>query len=221
MSRDGLGGGWWRCPRWLGDDLLDGRITPTTFALVALVGSRREAEPGGPGWATNGTMLADALGVTDKTIRNSRRRAEELGLLVEDAVKGRPTIRLWLGPRFRGGSEVGSEVGSESTSESPSQATALNPAADGASGDPEPRNLARGRAHAPRRETGDGDSLAPTSEVDAVVVDVDLSHPAPDAAVVDGRSTPAGDGDESTDGSGETSERELLRRQAIARRAGA
>jgi hypothetical protein len=117
VSRTGLDRGFWRCPRWLGDELIDGRVTATTFALVALVGTRRDAEPGKDGFSTTGQALAETLGVTDRTIRNARRQAIGLGLLAEEGIPGRAQLRLWLGPRLEGVSEVASEVVSEAVSE--------------------------------------------------------------------------------------------------------
>ena len=187
---------------------------------MALVGTRRDAESGKDGFSTTGQALAETLGVTDRTIRNARRQACEDGLLAEEGVAGRATIRLWLGPRFRGASEAASEaaseVGSEDASESPGPAIDLNPILEAASDESEPRNLARAHARAPRRrqETGDlpqkdetsstGSSRDAAPARDAVVVGADPPQVVDlvTAAQVEAL-TPAGEGSDVRDAVGD------------------
>jgi hypothetical protein len=220
VKREGLDGGYWQMPRWLGDELIDGHITGTTFVLVTLVGSRRDAEAGRPGFATTAEWLADVLDVSDRTIRRSRKQAIERGLLVEVSRKGSAKLRLWLGPRLGGVSdpvsgpvsEVVSEVGSDRRSDTPTPATGLNSGLGAASNVSEPRTLARARARVRETETETETPPTPTSTTDEARDDADAN----DAAVegeLDERetssaargetSTPAGEGADDRDGRGD------------------
>ena len=102
-AREGLDGGWWRAPRWLVDELIDGRLTITELALVDLVASRREAETGREGWATTLEQLVAILGSSDKTVRRALKRATARGLLLHNLRQGqRHPFRTWMGPRLSG-----------------------------------------------------------------------------------------------------------------------
>ncbi len=114
MSREGLDQGWWRAPRWLGDELIDGRLSAAEFALVSFIASRRDAEEGRDGYATSIEFLRRVLRVSDKTVRRTLKRACSDDLLVSDLRQGQRTLfRVWIGPRLR--SPLRSPLRSETT----------------------------------------------------------------------------------------------------------
>jgi len=100
VNRSGLHGGFWRCPRWLGDELYDHRLGRGVFTLVAFVGTRREADCGGEGWPTTEEQLATVLRTSPRSARRWLKAARDAKLLDSDIRQGVRSFRLWLGPRL-------------------------------------------------------------------------------------------------------------------------
>jgi hypothetical protein len=139
-ERSGFENGFWRAPRWLRDELDDGNLTLTQFALIhylAESGADRE------GAATRYGDLSARFQVSQRTIERAMSQLRDRGLLAFEIKTGQRTpFRVTLGarlvelpptapPTLQGGSV--SEVTTDTTGDTTSDTTTTGNGRDPAS----------------------------------------------------------------------------------------
>ena len=97
--RSGVALGYWRCPRWLAEELEDGNLTPTEFALAAYLGARGADRFG---VSVTNEALASTLNVNARTVSRLLASLREKQIFKFELKQGqRRPFRVTAGPRLR------------------------------------------------------------------------------------------------------------------------
>jgi hypothetical protein len=179
QPREGLGSGYWRFPRWLGDEVADGNLTLVEIGIVVLVGSRREAEPGRAGWSTSLDHLVAILTtprrpVSQRTVRRAMKRLQEFQLVESDLRSGVTTFRCWLGSRLLDGRGNGRSI-AEVEEDAPTSGRGSDDPQAARLGDLPPAEDSSMAEVPEAPETGDGDGRQHQKDVFAARSDLSPS----------------------------------------------